>query len=67
MHFIHLLYFVRDEKETEKSGFFSKSGRGLFTSQMMRKSEMENKNGLPYNDSSDSDSEWKRDENDSAQ
>lgn len=23
MHFIHLLYFVRDEKETEKNGFLS--------------------------------------------
>ena len=34
MHFIHLLYFVRDEKETEKSGFLTKSGRNLFSSAM---------------------------------
>ena len=25
MHFIHLLYFVRDEEETDKQGFMSKS------------------------------------------
>lgn len=27
MHFIHLLYFVRDEKETDSSGLLSKSGK----------------------------------------
>ena len=41
MHFIHLLYFVRDEKETDNSGFFSKSGRSMFTSQMLRTSGKE--------------------------
>lgn len=34
MHIIYLLYFVTDEKETDKSGFLSKSGRNLFTSTM---------------------------------
>ena len=27
MHVVHLLYFVRDEKSTEKSGFLTSSGK----------------------------------------
>jgi hypothetical protein len=28
MHFVHLLYFVRDDKESEFSGFVSNLGSG---------------------------------------
>ena len=62
MHFVHLLYFVRDEQATEKSGFLSKSGNALSQSFVLRSSAISDIESPIKDFAGHSDSAWSDEE-----